>query len=76
MLEYRSLFGGVRKIRLAEIESSAIQIGEYAYRDKFRPPIRLHIKPKRGVAQGPFDINLKVFEAGRLGELLELLGTD
>jgi hypothetical protein len=73
-LEYRSLFGGVRRLRLVDIESSTIQIGQYKYGDRFRPPIRLCIKPKRHAGQRPFDINMKVFEARPLKELLEILG--
>lgn len=73
VLSYRTLFRGWVRIRLEEINSVEIQIGERRYRDKFRPPLRLVVQPKSVSSIRPFDINLKVFRKEDIEILLEKL---
>ncbi len=70
-LQYRTLFRGSTLVPLEEIESVELRIGGSRYRDRFRPPIRLHVMTKPGSQVKPFDINLKVFHGKEVARFLE-----
>ena len=45
-LTYRSLFGGTRTIQRAQIGKVAFLTGLHSFKDRFRPWLRVEIKPK------------------------------
>jgi len=57
-LSYRTLFGGTRQVRLADIDR-VVHAVDFRSRG-FRPPIRLEVFSRES-AHRAFDINLKVF---------------
>lgn len=73
ILRYRSLLGGSREIRISDIESVAVEFGRRQYSDRFRPPYRLVVKPRKSAGQDGFDINFKVFSRGDIHKLLGLM---
>lgn len=72
-LRYRTLFRGSTLVPLAEIEAVELRIGGSGYRDRFRPPIRLHVTTTQGSQVKPFDINLKVFHRKDIGPFLQVI---
>ena len=73
VLRYSSPFGRTRSIELAEIESVALQVGGDKYRDRFKAPIRLAIKPITESRVEGFEINLKAFRNRDAEALMRLL---
>lgn len=59
-LHYRSLFGGVRRVRYDAIEKAEIQVGVVEPSDRTKPRYRLVVVP-RDAPKRPIVINLKVF---------------
>jgi hypothetical protein len=71
-LRYRSLFGGSRKVALADIERAEIEIGARTPRDRFRPQCRL-VVVGRGEPR-PIVVNLKVFPFEPLKDVCAAVG--
>lgn len=68
-LSYRSLFGGNRVLRLADIRSIIRESGVRQYGDRFRPFVRLVVTT---VSDGQrIDINLKVFSTRDIQMLIQ-----
>jgi hypothetical protein len=59
-ISYRTLFTGTRSFALSEIESCDLAIGAESYWDRFKPPIRLVIRPRQSTGKKPISVNLKV----------------
>lgn len=70
---YSSLFGGRRSVRIEDIESAEIEVGNPRYWDRLKPPFRLVIRPRQGVSAPALAINLKVFDKSDIAQLLSLL---
>jgi hypothetical protein len=73
MLKYHSLLGGTKEVRLNEIEVARIEVGYSKYMDRFRPPVRLCVRPQRGLGAKAFDINLRVFDRSDIDQLLSVI---
>ncbi len=71
VLVYRSLFGGTRRVNIADIESARIQIGYRRYKDRSLPPTRLEVCLKTHVKESRLIINLKVFSRHDIALLME-----
>lgn len=74
LIEYQSLFGGFRALRLNDIQHARIRIGWFTYWDRFRPTIRLEILPGNGAHKKPVVVNMKVFRKEDLDRVLNWLG--
>jgi hypothetical protein len=72
-LVYSSMFGGRRSVRLQDIKSAQIEIGNERYWDRLKPPFRLVIRPRPGISAPTLAINLKVFARSDIAQLLSLL---
>lgn len=72
-LLYSSFFGGTKTLPLEEVEKATIEIGSVKYMDRFKPPIRLVIKPMKDSSYKTININLKVFRESDISELIKLL---
>jgi len=71
LVSYRSLFGGVRRLRLDSIESADTRID---FANSFGPIYRLTIRPTRTVESKPIVINMKVFALSDLHRFMYILG--
>ena len=60
-ISYRTLFTGTRSFALSEIESCDVAIGDESCSDRFKPPIRLVIRPRPATGKRPISVNLKIF---------------
>lgn len=72
-LHYRSLFGGVRRVRYDAIEKAEIQVGVVEPADRMKPRSRLVVVP-RDAAKRPIVINLKVFPFEPLKDVCAAVG--
>jgi len=65
-ITYRSLLRGTSSLAFSETDRVEIQTGHSKYSDRFRPTIRLVIKPKPFVNKPHLVVNLKVFNKSDL----------
>lgn len=73
-INYQSLFGGTREVRVTDIESANIEVGMRKYTDRFRPPIRLVLGMRGSMgASREVTINLKVFALSDIATLMEVV---
>jgi hypothetical protein len=70
VLKYRSLFGGLRSIRLSDVERAEYKFAPEA---AFGPFVQLVLTPHPN-AGPPVVINMKVFSRADLDNLLDILG--
>ncbi|MDQ3280171.1 MAG: hypothetical protein M3Q69_02020 [Acidobacteriota bacterium] len=70
-LQYRTLFGGTRKILIADVSFAEIELGVHGYSDRFLPTARLVIH-HRDASEKPLVVNLKVFSRGCVDGLLSV----
>ena len=73
-MQYFSLATGQRSLPLKDIERAKIEVGTRTYSDRFRPPLRLDIRPFKSRSLDPIVVNLKVFKDSDLRVLFEWLG--
>jgi hypothetical protein len=66
-LEYRSLFGGRKSLKLSQIQSAKVEAEGIG----FQPDLRLEVVPKVDAGLRPFSINLRVFGPRDVGEFLD-----
>jgi hypothetical protein len=71
-ISYTTIRGTV-SMALSEIDKAEIHVGEYQYKDRFRPTIRLELHPYKGIGKKPMVINLKVFGKQDIRLLLKYL---
>ena len=69
VLSYRSLFGGTRSIRLADVETAETKLAPLKY-----PVTQLIVTPKAATGQPPIIINMKVFSKQDLHRVFDVLG--
>lgn len=72
-LERQTFLGGRREINLVDIEEATVEAGRQKYMDRFRPPLRLAIKPHNHASAKSFDINLRLFSRNDIARLLNVL---
>lgn len=72
-LRYSAPFRRTVTVRLEEIATARVEIGEERYWDRFKPPFRLAVAPTRQSAVKPFWVNLKVFRRDEVSVLLREL---
>ena len=69
-VSYKTLFGGTRSFRIADIETAAIKMN---FEQRGSGLITLVLQPRPGVDQPPLYINLKPFKAHELSAFFGLL---
>jgi len=62
-------------LRFSELESVTLEAGRPTYRDKFRPTLRLVVRPKVSTGKASFDVNAKVFNPRDIETLVRTLQT-
>jgi hypothetical protein len=74
-ISYRTIWklGRAASLTFSEIDKAEIKIGVFKYTDRFKPTVRLELKPKPGVKKLPLIINLKVFPANDLKKVFTIL---
>ena len=74
-ISYRTIWklGRTTSLTFSEINKAEIKIGVFKYTDRFKPTVRLELKPKPGVKKLPIIINLKVFSENDMKKLLNIL---
>jgi len=60
-LSYRSLFGGTRTYRMLDIRRITKEVGFREYSDRFKPHVRLVIRPHTEISRFSVYVNLRVF---------------
>lgn len=73
VLVYRTLFGGTKRVKIADIEEASFETGGSGFANRLRPMVRLAVRPQKTAGLPPFDINLKVFSRRDIQELLGVL---
>lgn len=71
VLRYTTLFGGTKTVELRDIASARVEVGYSRYRDRFKPPLRLVVSSRDGRI---INVNMKVFRACEVEQLLSVLG--
>jgi hypothetical protein len=71
-LSYRSLFAGTVSYQFTEIRHIAMESGIRDYCDRFKPLVRLVIKPRKDLDAKPVYINLKVFSRSGVSQPFSL----
>jgi hypothetical protein len=72
-IKYRSLFGGVQEIQLADIKSAELMTGIRQYASPFFPPNRIEIAVRGKDGERFVVINTKVFSREALRNLRDCL---
>jgi len=70
VLTYTVLLARRKSIRLEDIASAKFEVGGSREANRYKPFIRITIKPKRGSGAAPIDINAKVLEFADINLLL------
>lgn len=71
VLMYTTLFRRTKALELSSIESASVVMGYSRFRDLLKPPLRLVIFSRDGLL---IHVNLKVFRACEVDQLLSILG--
>jgi hypothetical protein len=69
-ISYRTLFRGTSTYGLTEIRRITKESGIREYSDRFKPFVRLVIRPSAEVSRSPLYVNLKVFRTSGVRRLL------
>lgn len=72
-ISYRSFFSGAQQLDLRSIDKIEIQAGSFTYLDRFRPTIRLIIKPYASIGKSSIIVNMKVFDNRKMRHFLDVL---
>jgi len=60
-------------LSFAEIGRAVMKVGTLKYSDRFKPTVRMELKPKRGIKKRTMIINLKIFDKKELKFVFDCL---
>jgi hypothetical protein len=72
-LSYKTLLGGRRTIPLKQVDVVELETGIKTYCDRFRSPLRLRISTSNPSKFKPLLINVRVFEAEDISQVIDVL---
>ena len=74
-ITYRTMWNYFRPYSLsfADIGKAVMKVGTIKYSDRFKPTVRMELKPKRGIQKRTMIINLKIFDKKEMKYVFDFL---
>jgi len=74
-ISYRTIWrlGRTTSLAFSEIGKAEIKIGVFSYFDRFKPTVRLELRPKSSVQKPSIVINLKIFAESDVKKMFDIL---